>query len=181
MYGNNYKFFKWWYAKDIANYGALLKEKTANLIAMTMDEEEVVQKVVTLSIEEDGLAVADCGPSKGRFYLTPNQMVSRESSLRNFWLVDNTSHYNTNDILGDYTTIEAGKAVMLPKGTRLFGKPAQEALASATVRSLLVSAIFPIGEGKYIAWERERNICTLIGDRETSEAEIKVLMKNMNY
>lgn len=177
-FGNRFKFFKWWYAKDVANYGTLLKEKTANLVAMTMDG-EIIQKIVTLSIEEDGIAVADCGPSKGRFYLIPNQMVSREDSLKDFWITDRTKHYDTDDIRGTYTALEAGKAVMLPEGTRLFGKPAFEAIASATVRSLNVNAIIPIGEEKYIAWEEDWNNCVIISDREANETEISTLMQRM--
>lgn len=176
-YGNRFKFFKWWYVKGVANYGKLLKEETANLVAMTMDGEEIVQKVVTLSIEEDGLVVADCGPTKGRFYLTPNQMVSREDSLKDFWVVDRTWHYDTDDIRGTYTSLEAGKAVMLPAGMTLFGKPIQG--SPATVHSLHVSAIIPIGNEQYIAWEKDRNNCTIVGDRETNETEIRILMKTM--
>lgn len=176
--GDKNKFFKWWYAKEVSNYGKLLKEKTANIIGMTRDEEELIQKTVPLSIEEDGIIIADCGP-EGKYYLTPNQMVSLEGSLKNFWLVDAMSQqWNTPNILGTYAAIENNKAVMLEKGVRLFGKLKHGTMQTFT--SCPVNAIIPIGEGNYIAWDKARNNCIIIGDRETNEVEIKILMETVS-
>lgn len=175
--GDKNKFFKWWYAKEVSNYGKLLKEQTATIIGLTSDEEELIQKTVPIHIEEDGIAVADYGPEKGKYYLSPTQMVSKEGALKNFWLVDIRSQkWDTANIIGTYTALENDKAVMFQeKEVRLFGKSEHEPLA--TFGSYPVSAIFPIGEGNYIAWDRARNTCILIGDRETNETEIKILME----
>lgn len=172
--GNERKTFKWWYAKNIQNYGQLLEKQTAILTAM-IDDDIIVQKVVSLC-KENNLITADCGPM-GLFYLMPNQMVSSEGSLKKFWLASTmTQSWNTPNILGAYITMEDNKAVMLPeKEVRLFGKPKHGYLE--TFVSYPVSAIIPIGEGNYIAWDKARNNCILIGDRETNEAEIKVLME----
>lgn len=178
MCGNKYKYFKWWYAKNIQNYGQLLEKTTADLTAMT-DNDEIIQKHVSLSIEEGNIVVANCGPENGRFYLMPNQIVTQEGSLKDFWLVDILSRsWNTPDILGTYVALEDDKAVMLPeKGTRLFGKPRHGKLQTFT--SYPVSAIIPIGEGRFIAWDKAKNDCIIIGDRETNETEIKILMESV--
>lgn len=174
MYGNT-KCFKWWFIKGITNYQKLLEEKTAQLIAMTR-EEEIIQKIVPLGIE-GGLVIADCGSNKGRFYLTPNQMVSMEGSLKGYWLADaSTGNRNTPLILGTYVALEDNRAVMLPKGeVKLFGKPSG---FNATVVTRSVEAIIPIGDGYCIAYEEGG--CIIVGDREVNETEIDILMKRMS-
>lgn len=172
----SFKFFKWWFIKDIIDYRKLLEEKTATLIAMT-GEEELIQKVVPLEIAEDGIVVADLGPVTGKYYLTPNQMVSRETQLKRFWLTDTRGNLDTPLILGTISAIEDGRTVMLPKNElRLYGTPIRK---NVTCANYPISAIIPLGDGQYLIWE-ERNIATLVNDRETNETFIKIMMKRVS-
>lgn len=174
----NGNIFRWWYVKDIASYNDLLGEKTANIVAMTRDG-KIVRKVAPLSVDSAQLVIADCG-LEGKFYLTPNQWVSpqRTGTISKYWLIEqNSQKPNTPSVMGIYTTIDDGMAVMLPKGVELFGNPTT---VNSTLIHRVVDAIVPIGDEKCIAYSEEGSTCTFIGDRETDENVIKIYLDRIH-
>lgn len=168
----NFKFFKWWYAKDIPTYKELLEKETAELTAMTA-EEEIVHKTVSLTKDENNLVMVELGSDT--YCLTPNQHITetRAEQLKDFWLVQNKCCWKTAAIMGINDAIENSKAVMLPEGVELFGVPTEK---HTSIKSASIKAIIPIGEGKYIAWE-DQSRCYIIGSRETDDIVIKNFMQ----
>lgn len=177
---NKASIFKWWYAKDATDYKKLLEEKTANIVAMTRDG-RIIRKMAPLTIENEQLAVADCG-TEGRFYLTPNQWVSpqKTETLTGYWLMEKLSReINASAVLGVYQTIDDNMAVLLPKdGAELFGKPSHS--KDREIAHYIINAIVPIGDGKCIAYGEKDNTCTFLSDRETEENTIKVFLDRIN-
>ena len=171
MQNNGNKKFKWWYAEEALSYKELLEAKTAAITAMTQDE-EIVRQTVPLD-QNQGLVMVKLG-AKGTYYLTPNQQITLHTeNLKDFWLVQNRCCWETPVINGIVNAIEDGKALKLPEGIELFGKPTER---STTLKSFQVKAIVPIGDGKYIAWE-DGNRCAVVGPRETDDTAIAILMR----
>ena len=171
---DNSNIFKWWYAKGITTYQKLSEEKTAEIIAMTMDR-RVIRKMAPLHVDSNQIVVADCG-TEGRFYLTPNQWISphKTEKISKYWLMEQDSKKtDTPSILGIYTSIDSGMAVILPKGVEIFGVPTA---TDSTLVHNLVDAIVPVGDGEFIAFDESRNACSFIGDRETDEDAIKIYL-----
>lgn len=168
--------FKWWHVEGITNYASLLEEKAVSLVAITRDN-RVIRKTAPLAIV-DQTAVADCG-TEGRFYLMPDGQVTRHAErINSYWLLEKGSRDpKTPTILGIYSTIDDGMAVLLPKGgISLFGRGTQ------VDREFVyrdIDIIVPIGNGKCIACGD--NVCAILGDRETEERTIEINLKRINY